>query len=325
MRSALVLIAAASLPFGCSTYHRGLPEPERAARPPDAPRESVVVAPSQPAVIESGSGVARDPVVASYEGREIRASELGAWFLTTHRREALASLSKLIGLEIVEREAARLGLSCPETFLAERRQALLKKLEGDAAVAYGIGTRVDRYLELRFQQSLESHLAMRLEEDRQRWLFSRIIRFDSLRTDQVELAMIVTRDRETAEEVASKLDQGADFGRLAARYSIHESAPQGGRLAPVPREALNPEVARRAFALTEGECTGILEVDDGRGSRQFELLRLVRHRPGRAVTWAEVEDEIEKGLSERPVDAMEWTAWYLRLERLYKVRVSANL
>lgn len=269
--------------------------------------------------------LAGNPVVASYEGREIRAAELGQWFLKTYRREALASLSKLIGLEIVEREAKRIGLSCPPTHLAAMRREIMDVLERDAAVTYGIGTKVERYVRLKFQQSLADHLAMRLEDARQRWLFSRVIRYEAMRTDRVELAMIVTRDRRAIEEVKARLDQGADFARVAKRYSVHESKQRGGRLPPLPKEALNPAVARRAFAMKVGDRTGILDVDDGRGHRQYEIVRLLNRLPGRDVAWSAVADEIEAGLKDRPVDPMEWTAWYLRLERVYKVRVSSNL
>ena len=48
-------------------------------------------------------------------------------------------------------------------------------------------------------------------------------------------------------------------------------------------------------------------------------------RPACAQMGPEAQAEVEQSLAERPVDPMEWTAWYLRLERLYNVRVSSNL
>ncbi|MAG57297.1 MAG: hypothetical protein CMJ83_13470 [Planctomycetes bacterium] len=272
-----------------------------------------------------GSASSGDPVLATYEGREIRASELGQWFLKTYRREALAALSKLIGLEIVQREADRIGLQCSEEHLTGKRKEVLDRLGRDAAVVYGIGTTVERYVALRYQQSVETHVRTLLESERQRWLFSRVIRLHALQTDRLELSMIVVSDRATADEVKSRLDQGADFGRVAERYSTHESKKHGGRLPALPKEALSPAVGRRASELSEGERTGILEVDDGRGHRQFEIIQLRKRLPGRSVTWDQARGEIEAGLREAPVDAAEWTAWYLRLERLYKVQVAGNL
>ena len=84
-------------------------------------------------------------------------------------------------------------------------------------------------------------------------------------------------------------------------------------------------VASRVFAMRAGERTGVLVIDDGGGRRQFEIVRLVRVVPGRQVAYAEVAEEIERGLKSQPVDRFEWTAWFLRLERLYKVSLSDNL
>jgi len=325
MRPAYLLFLVAVVLPGCATRDRRSPPVDTRDRSglavPEAPPALAKIAPADSVAAPSGV----DPVMARYEGRDIRASEVGQWFLRTHRREALASLSKLIGLEIVEREAKKIGLHCPGALLEARRGEILQRLERDAAVVYGIGTPTARYVRLRFQQELEDHMNILVEQVRQRWLFSRIIRLHGIQAERVELAMIVLKDRATAEEVSGKLDEGADFERLAARYSIHESGQHGGRLPPLPREALNPAVARHAFALKEGDRTGVLDVDDGRGVRQFEIVRLLRRSPARDVTWATVAAEIEAGLLERPVDATEWAAWYLRLERLYRVRVVGNL
>ena len=330
------LAALGSLMFvlvACKTTHQGPPGSAATTDPVVEPRSGSVSSEGGGATDKRARGVAagasagndHDPVMARYAGREIRASELGQWFLKTYRREALAAMSKLIGLEIVEHEASKIGLACPPGHLALHAKDTLARLEREAALTYGLGTSADRYVRLKFQQSLEDHLSLQREQERQRWLFGRVIRFDAMRTDRVQLAMIVTRDKKVAEDVAERLDQGADFGRLAARHSIHESRSRGGKLPPLPREALSAAVASRAFEMREGTRTGILEVDDGRGHRQFEIVRLVKRMPGRDVRWGDVRTGIEADLKVRPIDPMEWTARYLRLERLYKVQVTGNL
>ncbi len=284
-------------------------------RPPDpATPASAPVAPPPGAT---------DPVVARWDGGEVRASELAAWFFTTHRREAYAALSKLVGLRIVEAEARKLGLRCPEEPLVLARAEVLAGLGRDAAVAYGIGTPPERYVERRFHESLEKHLDRRMEEERERWLFSRIIRYHAILTDQVELQVIVCREQKTAREIEEKLGQGADFGRLAGEHSIHESRGAAGRMPPLPREALSPAVSAAVLGLGDGARSGVLTIDAGGGATQYEIVRLLRRLPGRAgAAYAEVREEIERGLRERPVDAFEWQAWFLRLERLYNVDVS---
>jgi parvulin-like peptidyl-prolyl isomerase len=263
-------------------------------------------------------------VIARFGGTEVRASELGKWFFTTHRQEAFASLSKLIGLRVAEAEARRLGLACPPAHLEEARAAILSALNVEAAKAYGFGTPPERYVQLQFKEELEAHLERRLEEERHRWLFSRIIRYHAILADRAELAMIVVRNEGLARELAEKLDQGADFARLAREHSIHESGRNGGVLPPLPREALNPTVAEAAFSLPPGGRSGVLAVADGTGTRQFEIIKVIRIYPGRQAPFADVKDEIERGLTAKGVDVFEWTAWYLRLDRLYNVSISPN-
>ena len=264
-------------------------------------------------------------MLASFDGREIREAELARVFFRDFREQAWAALSRMIGREIAEREAALAGIRVPPDWLARRRVELAAKLEEEAAIAWGIGADVARYTSSRFKQTPEQRLDVLLAHERERHLFSRVIRFQALRTDQAELDMIVVEDAALAAEIASNLDAGADFARLAERHSVHDSGEHGGRLPPLPAEALQPAVASRVFELEPGQRTGVLQVDDGSGSRQYEILRLVRLIPGRDVTWEAAREEIEAGLAERPVDLFEWTAWFLVLERLYKVTLSDNV
>lgn len=278
-----------------------------------------------PPVSVRDPGADANPVVASYTGRAIRASELAAYFFDVYREQAFAALSKLIGTEIVNREARRVGLAVAPGALDAWRAEILTSLEREAALTYGIGTSAERYVELRFRQSLGDYLDQRLEQERQRFLFSRIIRYHALQSDQVGVDLIVVRSEARAREIAEKLDQGADFGRLAQTWSIHESSKNGGRLPILPREALHVAVASRAFEMPLGARSGVLLVDDGAGGRQFEIIRVRERVDGRDLPYSEVRAEIEAGLEKQPVDVTEWTAWYLRLEKLYNVSLATNL
>ena len=237
---------SAVLLHGCATRHQGPPGGSPVGVPA-APVAAPAPAAETPRPADGQARFEGNPVVASYDGREIRSAELGQWFLRTYRREALAALSKLVGLEMVEREARRIGLTCPQQVLDATRLDLQERLQRDAAVAYGIGADVKRFVQLRYQQSVDDYLDQRLEEARQRWLFSRIIRLEAMRTDRVELAMIVTKDLETIRDVERRLQEGADFGRVAGRFSVHESKSRGGGGAPpappgsrAPRRAARP-------------------------------------------------------------------------------------
>lgn len=266
-----------------------------------------------------------DPVLASFTGREIRSSELAKWFFKTHRREAFVALSMLVSSEILEREAAAAGIRYSESEAARHRRQIEDDLTRAAATEYGLRTPKERYVELKFRESYEAHVERRLEDERQRWLFSRVVRYQAMLRERVELAVIVVREEALAREIGEKLDQGADFGRLAVAHSIHESAKNQGMLPPLPKEALHPMIAEAAFLLRNGERTGVIALEDAASVRQFEVVRLVKRHPAAEVRFSEVASLIEAGLSERPLDVFEWGAWQLCLERLYNVKLSATL
>jgi foldase protein PrsA len=271
-----------------------------------------------------GAG-AEGAVLAKVGGREITAEDVAREFFRTHRPEAFAALNKLVIREIVEREAGRIGLSVPESFVAEERKRALKDLETQAFKTYGAGTTPARFLEIELKQSLDNYLRQKDADAKERYLLARVIRFHAIQSDRVELQLVTLDDEKSAREVAQKLDQGADFAQLAMTYSKHPSGRSGGRMPPMARESLNPAVADRAFALAPGERTSILSVDDGLGRRQFEIVKVLRRLPGRLVTWPEVAAEVEEGLKSEPLTRDEFIAWNLRLERLYSVWVDPNL
>lgn len=268
---------------------------------------------------------AADPVVASYRGRTIRASELTATFFDLFRREAYVALSRMIGREIVVKVARQLGIEVPASYLEEEERRIREDLHARAAATYGAGTSAKTYVELELRRDLEEHVQHRLQEARHRWLFNRVIRYQALTRDRVQLDLLVVRDPDLGRELARKLDQGADFRALAREHSVHGSASSGGRMPPLPREALHPAVAGRVFDMQPGDRTGLLEVEDETGRVQYEIVRVVRHLPGREATWEEVRAEIEAGIAEEPVGVAEWTAWYLWLERTYDVELAPDL
>jgi foldase protein PrsA len=258
-------------------------------------------------------------------GREFTAEDVAREFFKTHREEAFAALNKLVVREIIEREAGRIGLTVPESFVAEERKRALEDLRVQALKSYGAGTTPERFVEFALKQSLPDYLRQKDADAAERWLLTRVIRYHGIQSDRVELQLIAVDDEKTAREVVRKLDEGADFAQLAAGYSRHPSRDSGGRLPPMARESLNPAVAERAFALQPGERTSILSVDDGLGRRQFEIVKVLRRLPGRRVAWADVSGEIEDGLRKEPVTRDEFIAWNLRLERLYGVWVDPGL
>ena len=244
---------------------------------------------------------------------------------TTLRQQAFAALNQLVVREVVDQEVRKHGLTVPDAWVEEQLAKSVEDLALRALKAYGKGATPESFVRLEYRQSLDDWKAARRDDLAERWKLSRVVRFDGMRTDRVELQIILVDDEATAKEIAAKLDAGADMAALAMKHSVHETARAGGRMPPVARESLAPAVADRAFSLAPGQRTGVLSVDDGSGKRRFEIVRLLRRLPAKSVSWAEAAPEIEAGLTAEPVGTLEFLAWNLRIERLYNLWIDGTL
>ncbi len=258
-------------------------------------------------------------VFAKVGDREIRGDELAHEFFRSFRREAFSALNQLVVRDVIDRESKRLGLDLPADFAATERQRIANDLKTQAVTAYGSGTSPERFVELEYKQRFDDWIRARVAAAREKWTIARIIRYHALLTERLELQLLTVSDERLARELAQKLDQGADLGTLAMKHSTHQSAEQGGRLPPLPLDALHPKVAERVTALQPGQRTGILQVADEAGRSQFEIVRLIQRLPGQDVSWTAAAPQIEQGLERAPVTSDEYVAWQYRLFKLYNV------
>jgi len=99
------------------------------------------------------------------------------------------------------------------------------------------------------------------------------------------------RARATAEEILALVRAGADFEALARERSQDASSTQGGDLGWVDRDKMVPEFEAAAFALRDGEVSGLVETVFG-----FHVIRTEGRRGGELVPEAKVREEIRKHL-----------------------------
>src|SRR5690606_29982625 len=98
-----------------------------------------------------------------------------------------------------------------------------------------------------------------------------------------------TAARARAEALLEKIRGGADFAALAKSDSQDPgSAASGGDLGLFSRDMMVKPFADAAFALKEGETSGVVESEFG-----FHVIRLTEVRPGTQRGFAEVRDAIE--------------------------------
>lgn len=122
--------------------------------------------------------------------------------------------------------------------------------------------------------------------------------------EQVKLRMIVIREGETgdivtgankrqiAEEIRTKLVEGADFDRMAQMYSEDTTTQEvGGDWGWIERDTLTPKLTGIAFSLNAGEVSPVVTIDS-----TYYILMVEARKAAKLKPIGEVRDEIEKNL-----------------------------
>jgi len=86
---------------------------------------------------------------------------------------------------------------------------------------------------------------------------------DEFTEDEVTAKHILVEDKALAEDILAQLKNGADFGKLAAKYSIDGSKDSGGDLGTFGRGKMVTEFEEAAFALQPGELSGVVQTKFG--------------------------------------------------------------
>jgi peptidyl-prolyl cis-trans isomerase SurA len=117
--------------------------------------------------------------------------------------------------------------------------------------------------------------------------------------EQIKLRMIMIPARESdqaaqkamAEEILSKLVNGAEFERMAQIYSEDSTRDLGGDWGWVDRGTLAAPLEKVAFNLTVGKVSNIIDVGGN-----YYILKVEDKHGGETRPFAQVREEIEKKL-----------------------------
>lgn len=98
-----------------------------------------------------------------------------------------------------------------------------------------------------------------------------------------------------ANEVAGLLNQGEEFSKLAAKFSIDEGSKEnGGDLGFFGRDVMVPEFEKAVFAMEVGEISEPVKSDFG-----YHIIKLSAINPGSVKPFEQVRDELSKRYKEQ--------------------------
>jgi peptidyl-prolyl cis-trans isomerase SurA len=141
--------------------------------------------------------------------------------------------------------------------------------------------------------------------------------------EQVKLRMIVLnkptgddagQTRKLANDILTKINEGAAFAEMASVYSQGSQRSQGGDWGWVEKSVLRKDLGDVAFSLKAGEKSGVIETPDA-----CYLMLVEDRRPAHVKALSEVRDEIEKILQSQEQKRLR-EQWLDRLKKKTFVR-----
>jgi peptidyl-prolyl cis-trans isomerase C len=115
--------------------------------------------------------------------------------------------------------------------------------------------------------------------------------------EEIHARHILVSSQAQAEAIIKQLDAGADFAKLAQKYSSDPGSVNGGDLGWFKMTDMVPEFANAAFALKDGQITQT-PVHSQFG---WHVIQVLGHRTDPAPTLADVHDKIRSQLIQQGI------------------------
>lgn len=314
LRTGLRVALAASVALGAACAGGGrspdpIVRPQRAVPVVQLPQEPRPLRDLGPEILLPDPD-ANDAEVARVGDLVLRQSHAFARLLSSEPRLALSAVDLLVFDVLVAQHAREHAIRiAPERVreLAQQEELALRQ-----QVAQELGE------QLAFDDYVWRIFGMRLEDWRrtvelrvaQRLYQGYVIRYLAMREDRVVVRYLVHKDRAVVEEAKRKVAEGADFATLAMRLSEDGLRREGGLLPPFGKGFPHP-VADAALALEPGATSPVFEREVAEGKRWF-LVYCLQRLPRREAPFAELREEIDRELQQRPLTPIETNAYTLR-------------
>jgi parvulin-like peptidyl-prolyl isomerase len=273
---------------------------------------------AEPEVIDGIAAVVNSDVITYSQLRSLsapkekllrsqyRGEELGAKIKEARQ----AALKDLIDRQLIIQSFKKEGYQIPDHFLDEQvKEIIQENFGGDRntfvktlqAQNYTLGEFKKTELEKMIVQAMRSKNA-KLEtlispNKVQEYYQKHRDEFTSKEQIKLRLIMIAARasdqaaQKSMAEEILSKLVNGAEFERMAQIYSEDSTRDLGGDWGWVDRGTLAAPLEKVAFNLPVGKISNIIDLGGN-----YYILKVEDKRGGETQPFAQVRDQIEKKL-----------------------------
>lgn len=109
--------------------------------------------------------------------------------------------------------------------------------------------------------------------------------------EQIRASHILVKSEQEAQALLDQLKKGGNFEELAKSKSVDSSAAKGGDLGWFGKGNMVPVFEKAAYALQEGQLSGIVKSDFG-----FHIIKLTGKRPAGLRPLDEVKDQIKAAI-----------------------------
>jgi len=226
-------------------------------------------------------------------------------------------LDSLIGRELLFQDAQKTGIKIGDEAIDKQLETLKKRFpeekdfknalaqmhlsEQDVRGQIRRGMTIQKFVEGKFVKQVsigekeikeyyDGHQTMFKKQEEVRASHI-LIKLDSKADEKTKLAA-----RKKLEGIQKELLGGADFGKLAKKYSEGPSAAKGGDLGFFRRGQMVPPFEKAAFALKPGETSDIVVTRFG-----YHLVKVTDKKPEKTLAYAEVKDRLTRFLKEQKV------------------------
>jgi peptidyl-prolyl cis-trans isomerase C len=279
-RRLLTLLASSALCLSCAA-----PGAWAQSAAPAAAPAAPAAAPSAPAAT-AATPAPTDPVIATVNGASIHLSELSE--MTRNLPQQLQGMSP-----------DQLYPILLDQLVDEKAMAIAAKKEGllnDPAVQKRIEIGTEQVLQAALitktvgPQIGEAAITAAYQKDYA----------NQKGVEEIHARHILVPTQAKAEAIIKQLDGGADFAKLAQKYSTDPGSVNGGDLGWFKKTDMVPEFADAAFAMKDGQITQT-PVHSQFG---WHVIQVLGHRTDPAPTLAQVHDKIRNQLIQQGVHAL---------------------